>query len=466
MNITFWILTILMLLAAIGLLVYPILRVRKTSTVAYKESNVNINDEKIKELDLDLKEGRIDQLFYKAAREELDRELLIDVPAESRETAALHYTGTAKRYPALALMITIFVPALVLLLYLQLGMHSASDEAFIASQKRPPAVSGSAKQAPSISMEQLTQQLAARIEKNGGTAQDWTMLARAHKYLGQYPLAEKSFVVALQHDENNAQLMLELAEVMAMNNNRQFNAASRELVLKAYTLEPNNANVLWFTGVAEYQSGNYQLAIDRLTALLSMAPGEENVKKSALAMITDSRQKLIAAGEEMPELEALLGVTTMSDAGASGAGMSKAALPAARSASVAPTAAAPTTSVTAATGSTTSLSVTVNVGDEVRKKFNANDAIFVYAKAKQGPRMPLAAQRMTLAELPATVVLDDSMAMVAGMNLSAFEQLVVSARVTKSGAAIAQSGDYIGSVDFENKKTQASVNIVIDTAIP
>ena len=80
--------------------------------------------------------------------------------------------------------------------------------------------------------------------------------------------------------------------------------------------------------------------------------------------------------------------------------------------------------------------------------------------------MPLAAQRMTMAELPATVLLDDSMAMMAGMNLSAFEQLVVSARVTKSGAAIAQSGDYIGSVDFENKKAPASINIVIDTAIP
>lgn len=451
-----------MLLAAIGLLVYPILRVRQASTIAYKESNVNINDEKIKELDLDLKEGRIDQLFYKAAREELDRELLIDVPAESRETAALHYTGTAKRHPALALMITIFVPALVLFLYLQLGMHSASDEAFIASQKRPPAVSDSAKQAPSMSMEKLTEQLAARIEKNGGTAQDWMMLARAHKYLGQYPLAEKSFVVALQHDENNVQLMLELAEVMAMNNNRQFNAASRELVLKAYTLEPNNANVLWFTGVAEYQSGNYQLAIDRLTALLSMAPGEENVKKSAVAMITDSHQKLIATGKEMPELEALLGITTMTDAGEPEAGMSQAASPAVRPASVAPTAA----SATAATGSTTSLSVTVNVSEEVRKKFNANDAIFVYAKAKQGPKMPLAAQRMTLSELPATVLLDDSMAMMAGMNLSAFEQLVVSARVTKSGAAIAQSGDYIGSVDFENKKTPASIDIVIDTAIP
>ena len=461
MNITFWILTILMLLVAIGLLVYPILRVRQSSTIAYKDSNLNINDEKIKELDLDLAEGRIDQLFYKAAREELDRELLIDIPAESRETAALHYAGAAKRHPALALMITIFVPALVLLLYLELGMHSASDEAFIASQKqsRQPSSAGASAEQP-LSMEQLTKQLEARIEQNGGTGQDWTMLARAHKYLGQYGLAEKSFAVALEQDENNAQLMLELAEMMALNNNRQFTAPSRELVLKAYALEPNNANVLWFSGVAEYQSGNYQQAIDRLTTLLPMASGEENVVKSATAMISKSREQLIAAGQEMPELEVLLGVTTLSQAG-----MSKAA-PVVTPAAARPVSAAPAASATAATSSTTSLSVTVNASDEVRKKFNANDVIFVYAKAKQGPRMPLAAQRMTLAELPATVLLDDSMAMVAGMNLSAFEQLVISARVSKSGSAIAQSGDYIGSTDFKNQKTQASINLVIDTAVP
>ena len=461
MNITFWILTILMLLVAIGLLVYPILRVRQSSTIAYKDSNLNINDEKIKELDLDLAEGRIDQLFYKAAREELDRELLIDIPAESRETAALHYTGAAKRHPALALMITIFIPALVLLLYLELGMHSASDEAFIASQKqsRQTASAGASAKQP-LSMEQLTKQLEARIEQNGGTVQDWTMLARAHKYPGQYGLAEKSFAVALEQDENNAQLMLELAEMMALNNNRQFTAPSRELVLKAYALEPNNANVLWFSGVAEYQSGNYRQAIDRLVALLPMASGEENVVKSATAMISKSREQLIAAGQEMPELEVLLGVTTLSQAG-----MSKAA-PVVTPATARPATAAPAASATAATSSTTSLSVTVNASDEVRKNFNANDVIFVYAKAKQGPRMPLAAQRMTLAELPATVLLDDSMAMVAGMNLSAFEQLVISARVSKSGSAIAQSGDYIGSTDFKNQKTQASINIVIDTAVP
>ena len=80
--------------------------------------------------------------------------------------------------------------------------------------------------------------------------------------------------------------------------------------------------------------------------------------------------------------------------------------------------------------------------------------------------MPLAVARLTLAALPATVTLDDSMAMVEGMNLSAFEQLVVSARVTSTGSAIAQSGDYIGQLDVTDKSADVTLNIEIDTIVP
>ncbi|MCK5394832.1 MAG: c-type cytochrome biogenesis protein CcmI [Gammaproteobacteria bacterium] len=438
MNITFWVLMILMLLVAIGILVYPLLKARQYSPLAYKDSNLKINDEKIKELDVDLKEGRIDQHYYKAAREELDRELLIDIPMESKETAAEHYVNTARRHPALASLISVFVPMLALLLYLDLGMHNASDELVVENQKQAAAQST---QQPSV--EEMASKLEAHIEKNGGTAQEWTMLGRAHKYLGRYDLAAKAFTVALDTDTNNAQLMLESAEILALNNNREFTPEARELVLKAYALEPDNVNALWFAGVAEYQYGNYRQAIQHLTRMLPLAGKDEGVVKSVVSVIAESREKLVAAGNEMPELETLLGVK-------------------ANSMAVAPSAAEDKTSVE--TGQT-SLRVMVDISTEARGKFNASDLVFVYAKAKRGPRMPLAAHRLTLADLPVTVVLDDSMAMVEGMNLSAFSQLVVSARVTKSGAAIAQSGDYLGHVDVENKSA-AVLEVVIDTIVP
>jgi len=247
MNITFWVLMIIMLLLAIGLLVYPLLKARKYSPLAYKESNLKINDEKIKELDIDLEEGRIDQLYYRAAREELDRELLIDIPAESKETASQHYMNAASRHPALALVIALFVPMLALLLYLDLGMHSASEESFVAEQSQ---------QAEQPSIEEMARKLEAKIEKEGGTVEEWIMLGRSHKYLGNNVQAANAFAVALEQDKDNAQLMLERAEVLALNNDRAFTDEARALVLRAYELQPDNPNALWFIGVAEYQHGN------------------------------------------------------------------------------------------------------------------------------------------------------------------------------------------------------------------
>jgi len=439
MNITFWALTSMMLLLAIGLLVYPLLKIRQLSSIAYKESNLKINEEKVKELDLDLEEGRIDQQFYKVAREELDRELLIDIPDVSKENAALHYTKAARKHPALALVISVFVPMLALLLYLDLGMHNASDETFVATQESSPI------KQPSI--EEMTRKLEAKIEKEGGTVQEWIMLGRSHKYLGNNQQAANAFAVALEQDTENAQLMLERAEVLALTNDRVFTEDARALVLKAYQLDPENPNALWFIGVAEFQQGNHRQAITHLGKLLPMAGGEEDVMKSIVTIVAQSRQALVDAGEDVPELEEMLGIEQM-----------KADAQAAEAA---------TTPVTAAASSTaTALSVAVDVSDSVRAKFKESDVVFVYAKAKQGPRMPLAVARLTLAALPATVTLDDSMAMVEGMNLSAFEQLVVSARVTSTGSAIAQSGDYIGQLDVTDKSADVTLNIEIDTIVP
>lgn len=444
MNITFWVLMILMLLIAIGILVYPLLKARQHSTLAYRDSNLSINDEKIQELDLDLQEGRIDQQYYKAAREELDRELLIDIPAESTETAAEHYTNVAKRHPALALMISVFVPMLVLLLYLDLGMHNASDESFVASQQQQ-------QTGDQPSIEEMTRKLEAKIEKEGGSVKDWTMLGRSHKYLGENEQAAKAFAVALEQDVDNAQLMLELAEVLALNNNREFTDDARVLVLKAQELEPDNPNTLWFAGVAEFQSGNHHKAIAHLIKLLPLTGGDVEVMKSVISIIARSRQALVDAGEAMPELEKMIGLEHMM-AEARVAGKAASVESAAKQVS--------------AEAPETRLEILVDVDDQVRQKFDANDVVFVYAKAKQGPRMPLAAKRLTLAELPATIVLDDSMAMVEGMNMSAFDELVISARVTKTGSAIAQSGDFIGQLDVTDKSADTKLNIVIDALVP
>ncbi len=92
--------------------------------------------------------------------------------------------------------------------------------------------------------------------------------------------------------------------------------------------------------------------------------------------------------------------------------------------------------------------------------------MFIFARAVQGPRMPLAIVRKQVKDLPVTVTLDDSLAMSPAMTLSKFGQVTVGARVSPSGNAMPQSGDLEGSKSPVSVGGSETVAITIDSKIP
>ena len=429
MNILFWALLLLMMLVAVVILIYPLLRARYTDAIAYKDSNLGLYDDKLAELEADLGEGRIDHEQYQSARQEIDRELLLDIPTESRENASIHYASQIKRQPGLALMISVFLPMVALLVYMRLGMHASTDMQHAQAKVQPQAQAQQPGQAGSL--EDMTRTLAQRLQQKGGSQEDWAMLGRAYKHLGQYMMSVEAYQQANKMAPN-AQLMIEQTESMALANSQRFTPEARALVMRALELEPDNLNVLWFAGVAEFQVGNYRSSIEHLSRLSDEAKKDPEVERSLRLYIDKARDQLLAAGEDVPTTDEIMGASTVSsDVAASGA----------------------------------NVQVKVDISSEVRSRFTPGDAVFVYAKAAAGPKMPLAAQRLTLAQLPATVTLDDSMAMMEGMNMSAFGSVVISARVTTTGSAIAKAGDYIGQFNVEDVSKTELVNIQIDTLV-
>ena len=432
MNIEFWGMLMLMLLLAIAIVVWPLLKPRQLRSIAYKDSNLGLYEEKLKELDADLAEGRIQQNEYKLAREELDRELLADVPEDSRENAAELFGVQPKRKPALALFVAAFIPALALLVYMQLGMHAATEETAAAA--------GAPGQ--TLSVAEMTAVLEQRLQQQGGDATAWAMLGRAYKHLGRFDESVKAFATA-REKQDSPQFMLEQAEAMALANDQQFDDTARTLVLDVLQQQPDNATAMWFAGVAEFQFGNYWQSLDHLSALAEVAAADEQVRQSVQFYLNEIRKRLAAEGDDVqPVDEALQRLAAAAAAGGDIAGA---------------------TPAPAAAGTT--LSVSVDVSAAVRDSHAPQTAVFVYARAQQGPKMPLAVQRLTLADLPATVQLDDSLAMIEGMNLSAFDSVVVAARLSQSGSAIRQSGDYIGSVQVDDVKNTPAVSVVIDTRV-
>ncbi|MGD8934444.1 MAG: c-type cytochrome biogenesis protein CcmI, partial [Gammaproteobacteria bacterium] len=252
MNILFWALLLLMLLVAVVIVIYPLLRIRQTTTIAYKDSNLGLYDDKLAELEADLGEGRIDHEQYQFARQEIDRELLHDIPEASRDTASIHYATQLKRHPGLAVLISVFLPMVALLVYMQLGMHASTAMQHSAQQAQTQQTQTQKTSTPSV--EEMTRQLAERIQQQGGSQEEWAMLGRAYKHLGQYVLSAEAFEQAVKLNPN-AQLMLEQAESIALANNQRFTPEATALVMRALEMEPDNVNVLWFAGVAEFQAG-------------------------------------------------------------------------------------------------------------------------------------------------------------------------------------------------------------------
>jgi len=95
----------------------------------------------------------------------------------------------------------------------------------------------------------------------------------------------------------------------------------------------------------------------------------------------------------------------------------------------------------AAETNTAHIVVNVALDPKFKDSVGPNDTLFVFAKAAHGPPMPLAITRLTAAQLPARLTLTDAMGMVPGLTLSRFPQVVVGARISKSGNATPQSGD-------------------------
>lgn len=272
---------------------------------------------------------------------------------------------------------------------------------------------------------EMIKALQARLEQNPNDGKGWVMLARSYAVLGRYNESAAAYDKAANLIQNNAALLVDYADVLAMANGKNLQGKPLELIQSALKIDPNNAKGLLLAGKAAYQAGDFNQAIVYWEKLLQSLPPDSPLAKQIRDNIAQTRaQETGKRPQALPDR----GETQPASGSAQIAGV-------------------------------------VRLSPALAKEAKPADTVFVFAKAVSGPPMPVAVIRTQVKDLPRQFILNDSLAMMPTMKLSNFQEVAVSARVSKSGNATPQSGDLTGEVTLVKVGT-TNVQLLIDKIVP
>ncbi len=455
---TFYIAAAVMLLIACALLLPAFLRgSQQPVDNSRRAQNIVIAREQLAELKRQHSEGELDDVRYEQARENLETQLADDLASEEQSAPEQRDRG---RWAGIA--VGVAVPLLAVLLYMQLGnpraVHIEPRPVVAQSPSSHEGAGAGDKPANLPPIEEMVSQLEARMEKNPDDPQGWFMLTRTYMVQGRYDEAVTANRKLRELVGEEPVVLVQLADALAMQTGGKLAGEPTELLTKALELQPQNPQALWLMAMSQAERGLPEEAIESWKKVLPLVSEDPKTTDQVHQLIAQTeRQMGIEPGGEGSVLVPVSQGSTGDGAGAgSGAGTAAAAQPQAESSAAAKP----------ADGATAAVTVEVSLDPALAESVAPGDAVFIYAKATSGPPMPLAAVRKTVAELPLTVTLDDSMAMMPAMKLSAFPQVTVGARVSKTGNAISQPGDLIGEVTPVVVRGGDPVNIEIASRVP
>ena len=414
-----------MLIVALALVLPPLLRAG-----SLKSDPAAAARRRMKVLQEALDTGVLSKKEFAAKKAELGSQLLGELDSPAPRSRSAFFAAVA---------VALLLPAGAIVLYRIVGEPRALDPASIP----PPAAQAPAEHGGQ-DMDQAIAKLAEKLKQNPDDVAGWTLLGRA--YLETEHFSEARDALKHAHDlaPNEPDVNVAYAEAMTLaGDSHRIDGEAKALIDAALKADPQNQRGLWLLGVSEYQDRDYNGAIANWNRLLALLPAGSTVIQSVKSQI--ARAEAERDGREPP------------------AEQTPAAASAESIASTVPAQSAPT----GAPGSEgPHLTVKVDLDAKLAAKAAPGDTVFVYAKAASGPPMPLAVQRLRVEQLPATVTLTDGMGMLPNMKLSQFPQVIVGARISKSGNAMAQSGDLQTASKPLAVTSTAPISLTIDQVVP
>ena len=350
--------------------------------------------------------GALSQLQYDEAKTALERRVLDLVLTGQPEVAVVDASGRKKPTNYLIAIWVVGVLASAGLGYWWTGTPSqaglVAPSPNDAGNADAPAGTPHATNFDQIAA--MTERLAVRMKEQPNDAEGWAMLARSYSVLGNHPDALKAYEKAVALRKDDATLLADYADALAVKNNRILGADSMKQVDRALKIDPRNLKALSLAGTYAFDRKDYAAAAKYWGQVVQFGPADNGIVQQIAPALAEARS-----------LAGLPDVSPAQDLGAK---------------------------ATAVSGG--NLTGTVTLASALLQKAQPDDTVFVFARAAEGSRMPLAIVRKQVRDLPFDFILDDTTSMSPANKLSAAKKVIVGARVSKSGNAMPQPGDLSG----------------------
>ena len=437
----FWMTAFVLALGVLAALVWPLMRQRRSEAPGDEDAATAIFRDHKRQLDAEFAAGTLSVAERDAAQAELVARFGTEL---GREPAVAARMSDRARWIA-AIVLVAVVPAAAGLIYVLLGNPAAVNA---PAASAAPAGHGQG-EATDPQIVAMIDRLAEKMKASPDDPNGWVLLGRSYLKLGRYDDSAAAFAEAAKRMPGNAALLADQAEAMAMGQGRRRAGRPAELLKLALQIDPNDPKTIAMSGAAAAERGDIEGAILLYQHLKSLVPADS---------------------EDAQQLTQVLAELAAARNGGKGtaAPAAVAAPPAAPTLPITPPAPATVAKPSAAEPANApgaGISGRVEIDPKLAAKVAASDTLFIYARNAEGSRMPLAILRGTAAELPKSFALTDAMAMTAAQTISLAKSVVVEARISKAGNAMAQSGDLRGT-SLPIAPGASGVRIVIDQVVP
>jgi len=438
---SFWVISGVFIVTALLFVIPTLLRNRESERDGLDNDalNVSVYREHLTELEQDLQNDILTKEQYEVSKQEMQQRMLQDI---SEDTGVAGKKTSKIQNIAVSTLIALALPVAAVSLYLLLGdtrgLLPQAQLASVTQQGGSGPMQGGGQMPPTGHDEfsSVLDNLIARLKDDPSDIEGWVMLGRTYAIMGRYDEASETYTKLVNLVPDNPQLLSDYADVLAMKNQGSLVGRPAELIAQALKIDPEYPKALALAGTVEYEQKNYAKAAAHWEKLLSVIPADSQLAKSVSDSIADAKS-LMAGGKG--RIASVAQQQPQAARGAQASNQQKAG--------------------------GVSISGRVTLNKSLASKVSSNDTLFIYAKAKTGPKMPLAILRLKASDLPATFELTDEMAMMPAMKISSFPEVIVEARLTKTGQAFTTSGDLQG-FSQPVKLGDSNISVEINRQVP